>query len=113
MTSTSRPRAYSVGDDVELTFTVGSSQSTEPESASVHLVITDPLAADARYTTANGLTKSVPSSDSTSEGWARWQGLFPANKPGRWTFQFTSTGTVRTSMGGAYAVARPLASTST
>lgn len=113
MTSTSAPRAYSVGDDVELTFTVGSSQSTQPDTAAVHLIVTDPLGADSRYTTANGLSKSVPSSDSTSVGWARWQGLFPATRSGRWTYQFTSTGTVRTSMGGAYAVARPLASTST
>lgn len=107
-------RAYSVGDNVEVAFVIGSSQSTTPETSSVHLIVTQPDGTDlARYTTANGLTKSTPSSDSTQVGWARWAKLVPVDMHGRWTYQFTSTGTVRTSMGGAFAVARPLASTST
>lgn len=105
--------AYSVGDNVELGFTIGSSQSTSPETSTVHLTVTDPTGGDQTLTTATGLSKAVPSSDSTSEGWAQWTALIPATAHGRWTYQFTSTGTVRTSMGGAYAVARPLASTST
>lgn len=109
-------RGYSVGDDVALTFTIGSSESTAPDTASVHLIVTDPTGVDsARHTTGSSapLTKSVPSSDSTSIGWAKWSRLIPATLPGRWTYQFTSTGTVRTSMGGAFAVRGHLASTST
>ena len=106
--------AYAVGDDVELTFTIGSSQTTAPELAAVRLVVTDPTGVDyLRTTGSTGLAKSIPTSDSTGFGFARWSMLWPATAPGRWTYQFTSTGTVRTSMGGAFAVARPLASTST
>lgn len=107
--------AYSVGDNVELTFTIGSSQSTAPEQATVHLIVTDPLGADTKFTTGSTapLTKSIPTSDSTSEGWAEWTRLVFADKPGRWTYQYTSTGVVKTSMGGAFAVAGPFASTST
>jgi len=106
--------AYAVGDDVELSFTIGSTQSTAPELAAVRLIVTDPDGNDyERSTGSTGLTKAVMSSDSTSEGWARWSMLWPATLPGRWTYQFRSTGTINTSMGGAFAVARPLASTST
>ena len=104
---------YSVGDNVELSYRIGSTASTQPETAAVHLIVTDPTGIDSKYTTASGLSKSVPTSDSTTEGWALWKKVLLLNVPGRWTYQFTSTGSILTSAGNALGVARPLASTST
>jgi len=103
---------YAVGDNVELSFLIGSTETTSPQSAAARLVVTNPLGVDTVYPTS-ALTQTVPSSDSTSEGWAKWRRLITADLHGRWTYQFTSTGTINTSAGGAFAVARPLASTST
>ncbi len=104
--------SYSVGDTVRLRYTLGSTATTAPEAANVHLIVTDPVAGDTRYASSQ-LTKTTPSSDSTSTGWARWEKLITVPNAGRWLYQFTSTGVLMTSAGGAFAVARPLASTST
>lgn len=103
---------YSVGEDVELSFLVGSTRSTDLTSVVTHLVVTDPEGTDQKFTSTQ-LAATTPSSASTSEGWRRWTKVVPMTLPGRWTYQFTSTGLIRTSAGGACAVARPLASTST
>lgn len=106
---------YWLGNNIRLSYTVGSTASTQPDQAVVTLVVTDPDGIDQVYSTGSSapLSKSVPSSDSTSEGWARWTRLVPATKPGRWTYAFRSTGILLTAASGAFAVTRPLASTST
>lgn len=104
--------AYDVGDNVELSFLLGSTTTTAPETAAVHLVVTNPLGVDLKFLSSQ-LTPTIPSSDSTGEGWAKWSRLLPVTTPGRWTYQFTSTGAILASAGGAFAAARPLASTST
>jgi len=114
-------QAYDVGDQVRLSYIVASTGSTNPTVGTVpKLVVTSPTAVDS--VVAVGSMTAVPSSDlaefttktdTTSQGVGGWYYDFTLTAHGRWTYQFRSTGTITASEGGAFAVARPLASTST
>lgn len=102
---------YEVGQTVELAFTLNSTATTAPGSATVALVVTAPSGADTVYST--GLSQSTPSSDSTSMGVARWRKLVTVTEAGRWRYQFRSTGTIVAAAGNAFAARGVFASTST
>lgn len=109
-------KAYVVGETVRLKFEMMSTATTAPESANVHLVVTSPIpkSTDTVFAKATLSTfLSTRGSTAPKVGACGFYKDFVPTAPGRWTYEFTSTGAITTRDGGAFAVARPLASTST
>lgn len=99
------------GEQARLSFVLASTLSTTP-STGVRLVVTDPAGVDT-IIGSSALSTWLPSSMSTVAGVQGFYYDLPLDQIGRWTFQYTSTGTVVASDGGAVAVRSPYASTST
>lgn len=108
-------RVYAVGETVRFKFEIASTATTSPETSIVHLVITSPSNVDTVVAKA-----SLTTFASTREvvgppkiGACGFYKDFVVTAPGRWRYEFFSTGAITTRDGGAIAVARPFASTST
>lgn len=103
---------YVTGETVRFSFEMVSTATTAPEAATVHLVITNPAALDVVIPKAQ-LSTHASTKQTAGVGACVFYKDYVVDLPGRWTYEFVSTGIIVTKSGGAVAVARPYASTST
>ena len=95
--------AYTVGDIVRLSFSVLSTGSTYVNTA-VTFIVNPPADSTASAWTRSAGPSTAGSTAISHDATGRWHADYPVTVPGRHTFAMRSTGTVRCTTDGAFAV---------